>query len=181
MLRPRIALALCAALLAGACISAPEIVVVDRATALEQQAAGSFHDLEQKLAREAVKPQPVPLTPAQLESMGFRSRALVDRTEMTDADQVDELLRQHCLGEAQDGTLADTFESCIGAADRGQAQVLAERVNAARRQLWRWMRERKPESSQDELRKAWRQAHLKGVVCGGWVQKDDGQWEEKKC
>ncbi|MGC4120649.1 MAG: DUF1318 domain-containing protein [Myxococcales bacterium] len=181
MTSARLVLLLPALLAAAGCISAPEIVVVDRATALEQQAAGSFHDLEQKLAREAVKPQPVPLTPAQLESMGFKSRALVDQTELTDADQVDELLRQHCLGEATDGTLADTFESCVGAADRVQAQVLSERVNAARRQLWRWMRERKPEVSQDELRKAWRQAHLKGVVCGGWVQGDDGKWGEKKC
>lgn len=182
MRQPSCLLAALALALAGAaCISAPEIVVVDRATALEQQAAGSFGDLEKKLTRAALAPQPVPLTPNQLESMGFKTAPPVDRTEMTDADQVDELLRQHCLGEAKDGTLADTYEACVGAADRAAAQELAERVNAARRQLWRWMREKKPEANADELRRGWRQAHLQGVVCGGWIQADDGKWEEKKC
>ncbi len=38
------------------CVKAPEIVVVDRATALEQQAAGSFADVEQDLAQRAVSP-----------------------------------------------------------------------------------------------------------------------------
>lgn len=175
------ALSLLGSLAVAGCISAPPIVVVDRATALEQQAAGSFEEIERKLTRSAVSPQPVPLSPAQLESMGFKSRALVDRTEMTDADQVDEFLRQHCLGEAADGTLADTFESCVGAADRALARALAERVNAARRQLWRWMREKRPQVSADELRRSWREAHLRGVVCGGWIQGEGGKWEEKKC
>ena len=52
---------------------------------------------------------------------------------------------------------------------------------AAHRQPWRWTREKKPEATSDELRLAWRQAHLKGVVCGGWIQAADGEWEEKKC
>ena len=167
--------------LAAGCISAPTIVVVDRATALENQASGSFDEIEQKLAREALRPQPVPLTPAQLDSMGFKSRPLVDKTELTEADLVDDLLRQHCLGEALDGTLADTFDSCVGAADRTQAQDLMQRVNDARRQLWRWMRERKPGTPPDELRRAWRKAHLASVVCGGWIQADDGSWGEHKC
>jgi hypothetical protein len=166
--------------LAG-CITAPEIVVVDRATALEQQAAGSFAEIEHRLTRTAVVPQPVPLTPDQLEAMGFKAEPLVDKTEMTVADRVDGLLRQHCMGEARDGTVADTFEACIGAADRGLVQAMVEQVNAARRQLWRWMRERRPDVPADELRRAWRVAHAKGVVCGGWIQADDGKWEEKKC
>ena len=37
--------------LAG-CFKPPEIVMVARATALEQQASGSFDDLERKLDRE---------------------------------------------------------------------------------------------------------------------------------
>jgi uncharacterized protein YdbL (DUF1318 family) len=172
---------LLACLLAAGCISAPPIVVVDRATALEQQAAGSFEDLERDLLRRATAPQPVPLTPAQLEAMGFRSGTLVDRTEQTEADQVDALLRQRCLGEARDGMLVETFESCLGAADRATARALAQKVNAARRQLWRWMQQKQPEVPADELRRAWRQAHLRGVVCGGWIQADDGGWEEKRC
>ena len=163
------------------CIHAPEIVVVDRATALEQQAAGSFQEIEKKLSRQAVALQPVALTPDQLEAMGFRPEPLIDKTEMTEADRIDGLLRQHCMGEAGDGTIADTFESCIGAADRGLIQAMVEKVNQARQQLWRWMHQRRPEVPTDELRRAWRAAHVRGVVCGGWIQADDGKWEAKKC
>jgi hypothetical protein len=60
---------------------------------------------------------------------------------------------------------------------------LIERTNAARQQLWRWMRTRAPEPkrSLDDVRRAWRAEHARGVVCGGWLQRDDGGWEEKKC
>lgn len=163
------------------CIRAPEIVLVDRATALEQQAAGSYEDLERKLARAAMAPRPAPLTPEQLETLGIAPPSLVDDTERTDADRVDALLTQHCVGEARDGVLVDTHDACKGAADRAAAIALVERANAARLQLWRWMRERKPEASTDEIRRAWHQTHARGVVCGGWMQRDDGGWEEKKC
>jgi hypothetical protein len=43
------------------------------------------------------------------------------------------------------------------------------------------MHARQPKVPQEELRKGWRQAHLRGVVCGGWVQNDDGSYEAKKC
>lgn len=168
-------------LFAPACIRAPEIVLVDRATALEQQAAGSFTELEKKLGRAGIAPRPVALTPAELQTLGIRPPPLVDETELTDADRLDALLKRHCIGEAKDGTLADTFKACRGAADRAQALVLLERANAARQQLWRWMQSRRPEASLDDVRRAWRAAHLKGVVCGGWVQRDDGGWEAKTC
>jgi hypothetical protein len=163
------------------CIRAPEIVLVDRATALEQQAAGSFAELEKKMARALIAPRPVPLTPEQLEALGIPPPSLVDRTERTDADRVDDLLKQHCIGEGRDGMLVDTHESCRGAADRGQAITLVERTNAARLQLWRWMKERRPEVPADVLRRVWRQTHIRGMVCGGWFQRDDGTWEAKKC
>ncbi len=163
------------------CIRAPEIVLVDRATALEQQAGGSFSDLEKKLARTAIAPRPVPLTPEQLEALGIPPPTMVDETDRTDADRVDGLLVQHCVGEARDGTLVETPDACKGAVDRAQAMALLERANAARKQLWRWMRERKPEIKLDDVRSAWQKSHSKGVVCGGWLQKDDGGWEEKKC
>jgi hypothetical protein len=88
---------------------------------------------------------------------------------------------QHCVGEANDGTLVETHSACKGAVDRDQATALIERANAARQQLWRWMRERKPEVKLDDVRAAWQKSHGKGVVCGGWLQRDDGGWEEKKC
>lgn len=163
------------------CIHAPEIVLVDRATALEQQAAGSFNDLERKLARGAMTPRPSPLTPEQLEALGIPPPALVDDTERTDADRVDALLQQHCVGEGSDGLLVDTNAACKGATDRARAATLIARANAARQQLWRWMRDRRPETSLDEVRRAWHDSHAGGVVCGGWMQRSDGGWEGKKC
>jgi uncharacterized protein YdbL (DUF1318 family) len=163
------------------CIRAPEIVLVDRATALEQQAAGSYAELERKLARATMAPRPAPLTPEQLETLGIAPPSLVDDTERTDADRVDALLTQHCVGEAKDGVLVETHDACKGAADRAQANELIERTNTARQQLWRWMKERKHERSLDEVRRAWHGEHARGVVCGGWLQRDDGKWEEKKC
>ena len=35
--------------------------------------------------------------------------------------------------------------------------------------------------SLEQVRQAWRAAHLEGVPCGGWIQRDDGTWEAKKC
>ena len=163
------------------CIRAPEIVLVDRATALEQQASGSFPELEKKLARAGLQPRPVPLTPQQLDALGMPPPALFNHTELTDADRVDELLAHHCLGESTDGTLADTHEACRGAADHEQALTLADRVNTARQQLWRWMKEKKRGVTLDEARGAWRRQHLLGLPCGAWLQRDDGAWEAKKC
>lgn len=172
----------CAVLcIAASCIKAPEIVVNDRATALEQQALGSFTELERQLMKSGLSAQPVPLTPDQLQALGIRSPPLVDGTDLTDADQIDSLLKQHCIGEARDGTLADTYESCRGAADRGLAVRLLERVNQARQQLWRFLKSRQPQTPPAVLRATWRQAHLRGVVCGGWVQREDGSWEAKSC
>ncbi|HXU73833.1 MAG TPA: DUF1318 domain-containing protein [Polyangia bacterium] len=174
----------CLAVGAAGCIKAPEIVLVDRATALEQQAAGSYSEIEKKLARATMAPRPAPLTPEQLETLGMATPTLVDDTERTDADRVDALLQQHCVGEAKDGLVVDTHDACKGAADRAQAALLIDRTNNARQQLWRWMKERAPDPKAhtlDDVRKSWHVQHARGVVCGGWMQKDDGGWEEKKC
>jgi Protein of unknown function (DUF1318) len=175
-----------AAALFGAvgCIRAPEIVLVDRATALEQQAAGSYSEIERKLARATMAPRPAPLTPEQLETLGMATPTLVDDTERTDADRVDALLQQHCVGEAKDGLVVETHDACKGAADRAQSALLIDRTNNARQQLWRWMKERAPDPkahSLEEVRRSWQKSHARGVVCGGWMQGDDGKWEEKKC
>jgi hypothetical protein len=163
------------------CFKAPAIVVVDRATALEQQAGGSFEEVEGDLARHAVEPRPVPLTPDQLESLGLKPTPIVDRTDQTAADRVDALLRQRCIGEGKEALLVDTHDDCIGASDRGDAIGLIDRTNRARLQLFRWMRGVHPEKSSETLRREWREAHGRGVVCRGWMQKDDGTWEAKKC
>jgi hypothetical protein len=176
----RFTLGSCLITLAG-CIHPPEIVLVDRATALEQQAAGSFPELETRLQRAAATPRPTPLSPDQLQTLGIRPAPFVDNTELTDADRVDLLLKQRCVGEAKDGTLVETRSACRGAADRDLIAKLVGRVNLARAQLWRWLRDRRPTATQDELRQAWREAHLRGVVCDGWVERADGTWEAKGC
>jgi uncharacterized protein YdbL (DUF1318 family) len=156
-------------------------VVVDRATALEQQASGSFDDLERKLATASITPQAVPFTPAQLETLGIRAVAIVDQTELTDADRVDALLVQHCVGEGHDGLLVDTKDACQGAADHTETMLLVDRTNTARLQLWRWMHTQKPDVTVEDLRRAWHVSHARGTVCGAWVESDDGKWAEKSC
>ncbi|HEY3594628.1 MAG TPA: hypothetical protein VGL13_12165 [Polyangiaceae bacterium] len=168
-------------LAAPGCFKAPGIVVVDRATALEQQAGGSFEEVEGDLAKHAVEPRPVPLTPDQLESLGLKPTPIVDHTDQTEADRVDGLLRQRCIGEAKDALLVDTHDDCIGASDRGDAIALIDRTNRARLQLFRWMHASQPGKSSEALRREWRDAHLHGVVCRGWIQQEDGKWEPKKC
>jgi hypothetical protein len=165
----------------AACFKPPEIVMVDRATALEQQAAGSFDDLERQLDRAAVEPRPVPLTPEQLEALGIHPAPLVDESDLTDADRLDGLLTQHCVGEGKDGLIIETPEACKGAADAGVVQTLSERVNRARRDLWRWMHEQRTDVSEADLRRSWRENHVRNLVCGGWVEGSDGQWQAKSC
>ena len=172
--------ALASALAASGCLT-PEIVVVDRATALEQQASGSFSDLENKLDRAAVEPRPVPLTPEQLTALGAKAAPRADNVEVTDADRVDALLVQHCLGEGADGLLVDTHDECRGAADLDELATVLDRVNRARRQLWRWMHEQRSEVSVDDLRKSWREAHLRGAPCGAWIEGEGGKWQPKGC
>jgi hypothetical protein len=172
-----------AALLLGqsGCLTAPEIVMVDRATALEQQASGSFDELERRLDRAAIEPRPVPLTPQQLEALGIRPAPLVDESELTDADRLDGLLAQHCLGEGKDGLIVDTRDACQGAADADELTTLLGRVNYARRQLWRWMHAQRSGVPEAVLKRAWRENHLLNVVCGGWIEDEHGTWQGKSC
>jgi len=181
-MNPVLAFAVAAAAVGCAgCFKPPEIVMVDRATALEQQASGSFDDIELKLDRAAIEPRPVPLTPDQLEALGIRPAPLLDESELTDADRLDGLLARHCLGEGKDGLIVDTRDACRGGADPQEAQVLRERVNSARRQLWRWMHGQRPDVPETDLKQAWRDNHVRSIVCGGWIEASDGQWKAKAC
>ncbi|WP_338867804.1 DUF1318 domain-containing protein [Myxococcus stipitatus] len=174
-------LLLLAAFAASGCISAPEIVMVDRATALEEQASGSYRDVEQRLARAAMNPTPVPLTPNQLEELGIQPPPLVENIGRTQADRVDELVRRHCVGEGKDGLLVDTRRRCQTGRLMPDDVALVERVNRARLQLWKWMGTVRPGVPEETLRRNWQQVHAEGVVCGGWVEAADGTWGEKKC
>ena len=164
-----------------ACVSAPEIVVTDRATALEQQASGSFDQLERKLTRTGIVPRPVPLTPEELQALGIQTTLIEGEHGSTDADRMDGLLQRHCIGEGREGLLVDTYKDCKGASDRATRVALVDRVNRARVQLWRWMGTERKDLSADEIRRTWQVIHLKWVVCGAWLQRADGAWEEKKC
>jgi len=163
------------------CVGNPQFVVVDRATALEEQAGGSFEELERKLLRAGIAPRPVPFTPEELEALGMRQQDVVNTAELTPADWVDRLLRQRCVGEGKDGLLVETPSDCTGAADPEEVAGLVERTNRARSQLWKWMQSERPKAGADQVRRAWQQAHAAGVVCGGWRQRDDGTWEAKAC
>ena len=173
-------LLLLAALALPGCIRAPEIVMVDRATALEEQASGSFKEMERRLARAGMSPTPVPFTPNQLEELGIQPTPLVENIG-TQADRVDELLRRHCVGEGKDGLLVDTRRQCTAGRMSADDVALVERVNRSRQQLWQWMRTIRPSLPEESMRRSWQQVHAQGVVCGGWVEADDGTWGEKKC
>jgi hypothetical protein len=43
------------------------------------------------------------------------------------------------------------------------------------------MQARKPNVPLDQHRRAWREAHLRGVVCEGWIEGADGKWSAKAC
>ena len=174
--------------LAAGCISAPAVVIVDRKTALEQQASGSFRGLEEELEQAGTSPRAVPFTGAQLAAAGARG----DRSGLaeevaegdlagSDAVRTDALLVQRCIGEAADGTLTLTIEQCTGTIDVPLVNQMIERVNRERRQMWRWIGERAPGKPPEEVRAAWRTTHLEGLVCGGQLQLPAGAWEIKRC
>jgi uncharacterized protein YdbL (DUF1318 family) len=175
-----------AAATAAGCIRAPDVVIVDKRTALEQQASGSFRGLEEEVEQSGLSPRAEPVTAAQLQEAGVsRGDELKDDSGdaegLPDALRSDTLLVQRCVGEAADGTLVLTVEQCTGAIDVPGVTRLVERVNRNRRQLWQWLAERARGKSPAEIQAAWSAVHLAGVVCGGQIQGKDGKWEVKRC
>ena len=169
--------------LAG-CIRAPAVVIVDRKTALEQQASGSFRGLEEELEQAGLVPRPAPVTAAQLDAAGVRRPGLdpsADDDAGSDPVRTDALLVKRCVGEALDGTLAITVEACTGTIDVPAVGRMLERVNRGRRQLWRWLAAHEKGKTDDQIRAAWREVHLAGVPCGAQVQAAAGAWEVKRC
>lgn len=169
------------------CVTAPDLVIVDRKTALEEQASGSFRGLEDELEQAGITPRPAPYTRAQLAEGGVTGTGLggpgseaADQAA-GDAAQIDQLLIRRCAGEALDGTLVETLVTCTGSADAARIGHLLERENRNRRQAWTYLATKRPRASPAEIRRAWREVHLRGVVCDGQVQRDDGSWEAKRC
>lgn len=179
-------LAVLAALVSG-CISAPDVIIVDRQTALEQQANGRFPTLQEELDAAAITSEPVPFTRAGLEEAGWQPRkehdaiARLYREASRQGERIDQLLRRRCIGEAADGSLAETKEQCRGGVDVATVSALLERANRNRRQIWRHLLGSRPESALPGIRGRWREAHLQSVVCGGHIQRQGGAWVVKEC
>ncbi|HEU4581780.1 MAG TPA: hypothetical protein VFS67_26170 [Polyangiaceae bacterium] len=182
---PPIAVVLIAWLLSG-CV-APSVVVVDQKTALERQAAGEYPTLENDAEQAALSPAPEPFTREELAPGRERQGggALGELAELyarheSDAEVIDRLLLQRCIGEATSGLLVARPADCIGAADATELVRVIGRENQHRRQLWQLLAsERKADV--DRTRRVWRELHLEQVVCGGLVESARERWEPKSC
>ena len=170
------------------CIRAPDVVIVDRRTALEEQIAGRHPLLVDELGQAATRPGPQPYTSANLSGAGWRNEQGADsvldeayRDLESDAERVDRWLVARCVGEARSGLLAPTPRQCSSQVDGEQVNRILERLNLARRQVWLYLSRSQSDRDADAVRVAWRRAHLRGVVCGAPIQRDDGEWEVKTC
>lgn len=169
------------------CIKVPCVVVVDRKTALEMQAAGEYAASSAQSTQDGMSPGATALSRGTLLAAGAESRAGFDGlTEpwtvfRADADVADGLLARRCLGEARDGTLVERRETCAGEVDAAAVAGLVLRANRARSHVWRWLASKAPGTDETAARAAWRVVHLEEVPCGAPVQSDDGRWEVKAC
>jgi hypothetical protein len=170
----------------GGCV-APNVVVVDQRTALEQQAAGEYPALENELEQAGMAPTPEPF--AREELAGARERsgagALGELAELyaqgeSDADVIDRLLLQKCIGEGLSGLLEPRPSDCIGATDTTELTRVLGRENLHRRQLWKLLADEQKASS-ERAREVWHAVHLQQVVCGGLVETADAGWKAKAC
>jgi hypothetical protein len=170
------------------CIRAPDVVLLDRKTVLEEQASGELHPLENDLREAAIVPKGEDFTRAQLQEAGadlsrdaLGTIVQVHGVLRTDAEFLDDLLVRRCIGEARSGLLVETPRSCAGRASETRTSAAVQRVNRARRQLWSYMHEQRPNVTADEIRSVWRHHHLESVVCGAQIETDAGVWGVKRC
>jgi hypothetical protein len=170
------------------CIRPPDVILLDRKTVLEEQASGEMVALENELREVAITPRGAVLTRGQLDEAGadlsrdaLSTVVSIYRSLNSEAELVDQSLRQRCVGEARNGLLVETPTTCTGGVGAERMSAAVQRVNRSRRQLWRHMQELEPEKHEEEVRRLWRARHLHTVVCGAQVQTDDGGWELKKC
>ncbi|MCU0671304.1 MAG: DUF1318 domain-containing protein [Myxococcota bacterium] len=169
------------------CISAPDVVLLDRKTVLEELASGELHPLENDLREEALVPRGVDYTRAELRESGAdvsegTLSSIVEIYAMlrTDAELVDELLVLRCVGESLDGQLVETPTTCSRRVNATRTSAMVQRANRARRQLWRYLEETRPDADPAALRASWRTQHLETVVCGAQLETERG-WEVKRC
>ncbi len=188
--RPAPATLACAVTLlaAAGCIKVPDVVLTDQKTALEQQAAGEFHALENDLEQAGVTPKGDDITREALEAKNpdASKSSLGEVVQLysdvrTDREWIDQLLVAGCVGEAKSALLVQTPDNCTETVETGLLTRVVERSNQHRRQLWRMVRERNPDKSEEKVRTTWRAIHLERVVCDGQIETDAGDWERKEC
>lgn len=174
------------AALLPACVAA-NVVVVDQKTALERQAAGNYPALENDVQQAGLAPAPEAFTREELvEGRAREGRgALGELAELivsgeSEAEAIDRLLLQKCVGEARSGLLVPRPGDCIGTADSTELVRVIGRENLHRRQLWQLLASER-ETSAERARRSWREAHLEQVVCGGLIESRDERWEPKPC
>lgn len=179
-------LALCVPLLA--CIKAPDVVMVDRQTMLEEQLTGELQPLDDLLRELALVPTVQDFTRGQLEASGvdLQDDTLTQVTRvhaviLSELERIDDLLIRRCVGEGRSGLLEETPGTCSGRHNATRTSASVHRVNRARKQLWQHLRDQEPATPPDVLQTRWRAAHVKTVVCGGQVQNDAGVWELVSC
>ncbi len=172
----------------SACISAPDVVMLDRKTVLEEQASGELLPLVNALRESAIVPKGVHVTRGQLEEAGvdMSHDALGQLVELqqlpvSELDYLDNLLVRRCIGEARSGLLVETPDACTEGPATIRTSAAIQRVNRSRKQLWRYLHERKPGEPQETVRALWRQRHVTTVVCGGQIQDEEGRWHVKEC
>lgn len=176
------------ALMTLGCISAPDVVMLDRKTVLEEQASGELYALENELRELVLVPKGADYTRGQLSEAGADlSRAnLSVITEVhallrLDSEFLDELLKRRCVGEARSGLMVETANTCAGRTAAQRVSAAVHRVNRARHQLWQWMHRQRPDRSMADIRLSWRKHHLAAVVCGGQIEDEEGAWIVKRC
>tara|TARA_R110002073_G_scaffold208011_5_gene368420 strand:+ start:4264 stop:4830 length:567 start_codon:yes stop_codon:yes gene_type:complete len=171
-----------------ACVKAPNVSIVDSNTALESQAAGEYHALENDLQQAGISPRSEPIPRESLISRG-NSEGAASRGEVAllfikverDAARVDALLSDQCIGEALDGLLKPTTARCKANIDTTEMTQLIGRENLHRRQIWQLIMKERSENSMQKVQTSWRQIHLERVVCGGLVETRNNVWEPKEC
>lgn len=171
----------------GGCIKAPDVVLVDRQTLLEEQAAARMPAAAAANAQAGLAAGPAPLTSGELAKSGWHTDAAHDAIAalyggwLDEAETLDQLLLRHCIGEAADASLIATTDACSGALDLADVGRRLEKANRSRRQIWLYVQQQRPQASDAEVRAAWRLQRQKALACGAWWQRDDRGWEAKAC
>lgn len=167
------------------CVSTPPIAVVSSNTALMAQAAGEMPQAEYDVTQAGLQPGPEPTPREKLpedDGTPFAQALQIHKLHEGDWRTVDELLRAHCVGEANTGLLSSRSaeEGCTAEVDVAAVSLVVGRMNVHRRQLWTALAN-EHSAKVDAVRSTWLELHIERLVCGAMVQGADWEWGEKEC